>query len=147
MKRSRGKQEGYYVLAPFVVNSSNTESNISPLGIEKYNVHTRKRKFLLNLGWIPRSRKYLIYETFSSDFIGEEVCKDRQEALFKQTEDGLHRDQLLGESTVPITNISAYVRRGEVEDKFNGRVNFKENYLYKWIDLTLLTRVFRVFNE
>jgi len=147
VKRNRGKQEGYYVLAPFVVNSHNTESNITPLGIEKYNMHTRKRKFILNLGWIPRSRKYLVYESFSSDFIGEEIYKERQEALAKQREDGLPRDPLLSETTVPITNISAYVRRGEVEDKFNGRVNFKESYLYKWIDLNLLTRVFRVFNE
>jgi hypothetical protein len=52
----------------------------------------------------------------------------------------------MADITVPITNITAYVRRGEVEDRFNGRINFKENYLYKYIDLNLLTRVFRVFN-
>ena len=101
---------------------------------------------MLNLGWIPRSRKYLVYDSFSSDFMGEQVYKDRQEALEKQREDGLPRDPIMADITVPITNITAYVRRGEVEDRFNGRINFKESYLYKWIDLNLLTRVFRIFN-
>ena len=78
--------------------------------------------------------------------MGEQVYKDRQEALEKQREDGLPRDPIMADITVPITNITAYVRRGEVEDKFNGRINFKESYLYKWIDLNLLTRVFRIFN-
>jgi hypothetical protein len=43
--------------------------------------------------------------------------------------------------------VTAFVRRGEAEDKLNGRINWRDNYLYKFIDLTLLTRVFRVFNE
>jgi hypothetical protein len=146
VKRNRGKQEGYYVLAPFVVNSHNSESSMSIVSIDNYNVLTRKRKFILNLGWIPRSRKYLVYNSFSSDFLGEQIYNNRQEALAKQREDGLPRDPLVPETTVPITNISAYVRRGEVEDKINGRVNFKKNYLYKYIDLNVLTRVFRVFN-
>lgn len=60
--------------------------------------------------------------------------------------DGLARDPLVPDISVPVTNVTAYVRRGEGEDRFNGRVNFKENYLYKWIDLTLLSRAFRVFN-
>ncbi len=57
------------------------------------------------------------------------------------------RDPLTPELTVPITNVTAYVRKGEAEDKLNGRINWRDNYLYKFIDLTLLTRVFRVFNE
>jgi hypothetical protein len=59
----------------------------------------------------------------------------------------LVRDPLAAVSTVPITNITAYVRKGEAQDLGNGRINWRDNYLYKWIDLTLLTRVFRVFNE
>jgi len=69
------------------------------------------------------------------------------EALEKQKEDGLIRDPLTPEITVPISNITAYIRTGEQEDKTNGRINWAENFLYKWIDLKLLNRVFRVFNE
>lgn len=57
------------------------------------------------------------------------------------------RDPLSPGYNVPITNLTAYVRHAEFEDRPNGRINWKENYLYKWIDLTLLTRAFRVFNE
>ena len=57
------------------------------------------------------------------------------------------RDPLSPGYNVPITNLTVYVRRAECEDRVNGRINWKENYLYKWIDLNLLTRVFRVFNE
>lgn len=145
VKRNRGKQEGYYVLAPFTVNAQNTESSLNNL--DRYAIHTRKRKFILNLGWIPKSRKHLVFDTFSDDFMGEEIYKDRQEALEKQKQDGIFRDPLIPDISVPITNVTAYVRRGEAEDKFNGRVNYKEDYLYKWIDLGLLTRAFRVFNE
>ena len=57
------------------------------------------------------------------------------------------RDPLLPELTVPISNVTAFVRKGEAEDGLNGRINWKESALYKFIDLKLLTRVFRVHNE
>ena len=47
----------------------------------------------------------------------------------------------------PITNVTAYIRQGEQESKDNGRINWAKNNLYKWIDLTLLTRAFKVPNE
>ena len=144
IKRNRGKQEGYMVMAPFVTNSRNEDAFVKE---ETYAAHTTNRKFLINLGWIPKSRKYLVYDTIDIDAFGEEVYTDRQEALQKQEEDGIVRDPLVPELTSAITNVTAYVRKGEHEDRFSGRVNWKENYLYKWIDLKLLTKVFRVFNE
>jgi hypothetical protein len=110
VKRSRGKQEGYYVLAPFTVNAINTQHFIN--APEKFNLHTAKRKFILNLGWIPKSRKHLVFDTFADDFIGEEIYADRQEAVEKQNKDGIFRDPLIPDISVPITNVTAYVRRG-----------------------------------
>lgn len=57
------------------------------------------------------------------------------------------RDPLNLQLARPISNVTAYVRKGEHEDKQNGRINWVQNYLYKWIDLKILTRGFRVFNE
>jgi hypothetical protein len=114
---------------------------------ETYEIANQHRKFVINLGWIPRSRKHLVYTTVPENSIGEETYPDREEALKKQANDGLLRDPLQPELTVPITNITAYVRKAEGEDVLNGRTNFRDNYLYKWINLQELTRVFRVFNE
>jgi hypothetical protein len=47
----------------------------------------------------------------------------------------------------PIINITAYVRKAEKEDKLNGRTNYLNERLYKWINLYGLTRNFRVFNQ
>lgn len=145
IKRNRGKQEGYFVLAPFVVETTNLETYAkSPEAFEAANHH---RKFVINLGWIPRSRKQLVYTTIPENLIGEETYADREEALAKQAADGLVRDPLTPEFSVPITNVTAYVRKSEAEDPWNGRSNFKDSNLYKWINLKELTRVFRVFNE
>ena len=59
VKRNRGKQEGYIVLAPFIVSSYNSETTIK----DTYANHSASRKFILNLGWIPKSRKHLIFAT------------------------------------------------------------------------------------
>ena len=64
------------------------------------------------MGWIPRSRKHLVYENFPSDFIPEELCADRQEAMEKQRKDGIIRDPLIPDILAPVTNVTAYVRRG-----------------------------------
>jgi hypothetical protein len=145
VKRSRGKQEGYLVLAPFVVETINTETYVkSP---EFYTANNAHRKFIINLGWIPRSRKHLVYTTVPENVVGEETYEDRIEALRKQEQDGLIRDPLKPDITVPITNVTAYVRKGETADPWNGRTNWADHYLYKWINLQELTRVFRVFNE
>lgn len=111
VKRNRGTQEGYYVLAPFVISTKNTDLVVEDE--EKYNTHSSHRKLIINLGWIPRSRKYLVYDTISNDGFGQEIYTDRNEAVKKQSEDGLVRDSLAGVTTVPITNVTAYVRKGE----------------------------------
>lgn len=65
----------------------------------------------------------------------------------KQSRDGLVRDPLTPNIVVPVTNVTAYIRKGEEEDFRNGRANWHEQYLYKFIDLNLLSRVFRISNE
>ena len=80
---------------------------------EAYEAANHHRKFVLNMGWIPKSRKHLIFITVPEDILGEQVLVEREEALAKQNEDGLIRDELLPELTVPVSNITAYVRRGE----------------------------------
>lgn len=145
MKRNRGSQEGYFVLAPFVVNSINTEPFARTRAA--YTAMTINRKFVINLGWIPRSRKHQVYTTVGIDAYGEEPYPDRNEALKKQAADGLRRDPLMPDMTVPVTNLTCYIRKGEIEDRINGRVNWKDNYLYKFIDLKLLSRVFRIQNQ
>lgn len=99
------------------------------------------------MGWIPKSRKHLVYTTIPENLLGEETYVEREDALEKQKDDGFIRDPLLPEITVPITNVTAYIRKGEQEDTNNGRINFKDSYLYKWINLKELSRVFRAFNE
>lgn len=74
IKRNRGKQEGYYVIAPFIINSYNNDVYIDE---NSYKVHTANRKFLINLGWIPRSRKYLVYNSIGDDAFGEETSDSR----------------------------------------------------------------------
>lgn len=122
IKRNRGKQEGYMVFAPFIVSSFNGDNIYNE---DTYGVHTSHRKFIMNLGWIPRSHKHLAYDTINEDIFGEEVYTERIDALKKQKEDGLVRDILCPEQTVPVTNMTAFVRKGEAEDKVNGRINWK----------------------
>ena len=74
IKRNRGKQEGYYVIAPFIINSYNNDVYIDD---SSYGVHTANRKFLVNLGWIPRSRKYLVYNTIDNDAYAQETTDTR----------------------------------------------------------------------
>jgi hypothetical protein len=108
----------------------------------------QNRKFILNLGWIPKTHKHLAFNAVPADVAGEEVTyEDRDEAVRKQKEDGLKRDPLNPGQTVRITNVTAYVRKAESEDRWNGRVNYPDLHLFKWMDLYNLTRLFRVFNE
>lgn len=123
IKRSRGKQEGYMVFAPFIVNSQNDDTYIKE---DYYGPHTKHRKFIINLGWIPRSRKHLVYNSIDNDSFGEEIYTERDEAIEKQTEDGIPRDPLTPQLTVSVANITAFVRNGESEDRLNGRINWKE---------------------
>ena len=57
------------------------------------------------------------------------------------------RDPLQPEISVPVINVTAYIRKGESEDRWNGKTNWADVFLYKWINLKELTRVFRIFNE
>lgn len=144
VKRNRGKQEGYNVLAPFVISSTNPYTIVDS---DTFHSKDSNRKFILNLGWIPRSRKHLAFETIGNSAFGEETYETRQEAVEKQNKDGLVRDPLTPNIVVPVTNVTAYIRKGEEQDFRNGRMNWHEQYLYKFIDLSLLTRVFRITNE
>lgn len=80
IKRNRGKQEGYYVFAPFIIQSENNQVYYDE---DTYQSKTHNRKLLLNLGWMPKTRKHLIFATFGSDIYGQEVYEDRNEALEK----------------------------------------------------------------
>lgn len=46
-----------------------------------------------------------------------------------------------------ITTIEAYVRRGEEREILNGLNNWRDQKLYKYIDLAWLSRLFRISNE
>lgn len=46
-----------------------------------------------------------------------------------------------------ITTVDAYVRRGEEQEILNGLNNWRDQKLYKFIDLAWLTRLFRISNE
>ena len=45
-----------------------------------YNAHTTNRKLIVNLGWIPRSRKHLVFSTITGEAFGEETYEDRADA-------------------------------------------------------------------
>lgn len=111
------------VLAPFVINMINTSPYCQAQG--PYTAMTINRKFVINLGWIPRSRKHQVYTTVDIDAYGEEPYPDRNEALEKQANDGLTRDPLMPSMTVPVTNLTCYIRKGEKEDRINGRINWQ----------------------
>ena len=68
------------VLAPFTTNSINNDTYVKE---ETYRTHTSNRKFIINLGWIPRSRKHLVYDTIGNESFSTEVFPDRLEALEK----------------------------------------------------------------
>jgi hypothetical protein len=61
-------------------------------------------------------------------------------------QDGIIRDPLKSDLLYPVYNVDAYVRTGE-QPNTSGYINWKYQFLYKYIDLNLLTRVFRIFNE
>lgn len=112
IKRKRGEQEGYLVLAPFVTNAVNNSFH----DYEDENKHaamTANRRFVLNMGWIPKSRKHLVYSTVPNNVLGEEIYLDREEALTKQKKDGIIRDPLAVNSARPVVNITAFVRKAE----------------------------------
>jgi hypothetical protein len=44
---------------------------------ETYKAMTINRKFIINLGWIPKSRKHQVYTTVDIDAYGEEPYPDR----------------------------------------------------------------------
>lgn len=56
IKRKRGDQDGYIILAPFTVQADikdfRTIETMSNRGVH--------RKFMINLGWLPKSSKHLI---------------------------------------------------------------------------------------
>jgi len=65
----------------------------------------------------------------------------------KQAQDKLLRDPRHLASMSTITTVEAYVRRGEEREVLNGLNNWKDQKLYKYIDLEWLSRLFRIPNE
>jgi len=108
-----------------------------------------ERKFILNLGWIPKHSKHLIKTVTAADVIGENeyTSENRVEAIAKQNEDQLLRDVRHLTSMSTITTVEAYIRRGEEQEILNGLNNWRDRKLYKFIDLPWLTRLFRIANE
>jgi hypothetical protein len=67
--------------------------------------------------------------------------------LQKQKVDQLYRDPRNLAAINTITTIEAYVRRGEEREILNGLNNWRDQKLYKYIDLAWLSRLFRITNE
>lgn len=119
VKRNRAGQEGYIVLAPFIVNR---EARYS-----RFETQTENTKFMLNLGWVPKESKHRIKEAapidvLKFDELPEELAND-WDAPAKST-------------------ITAFVRKGEERDILRGYNNWHQDRLYKFIDLNLLDGVF-----
>lgn len=139
VKRNRGNEEGYIVMAPFTVQRDKALANKRKV----------ERKFIINMGWIPKHSKHLVKTLTAADALGENQYTDenRIEALEKQSYDNLYRDPRNLENVLTITTLEAYVRKGEERDILNGLNNWKESKLYKFIDLPWLSRLFRIANE
>jgi len=73
VKRNRGTQEGYLVMAPFVISHRNYS-----IQLEEAANSNHYRKFILNLGWVPKSHKNLVFNTVSLGSSGEEVIYDNR---------------------------------------------------------------------
>lgn len=55
IKRNRGNEEGYFVMAPVTIAK---DSYVAPNDKRKYH-----RKFIVNMGWIPKTSKHMILKT------------------------------------------------------------------------------------
>ena len=61
IKRNRGEQEGYLVLAPFILDKKQFTQR--PYG------KTLNNKLMLNLGWVPKESKHKIKEAAAIDIL------------------------------------------------------------------------------
>jgi hypothetical protein len=124
---------------------------MAPFVVQRNRTHAPKkrveRKFVINMGWIPKKNKHLVKTTCTYDVIGENEYTDRAEAVEKQKVDNLTRDPVLINFIWPITTVDAIIRRGEHKDPANGLNNWAEQHLYKFIDLTKLSTLFRISNS
>lgn len=74
------------------------------------------RKFVVNLGWIPKTSKHMIKTTTASDIIGENDYSEDPIAARKLNlikGDNLGRAPFFEDLYMPISTITAYVRKGE----------------------------------
>lgn len=142
IKKNRGDEEGYMVLAPAIVAKDEVPS--------KGDKNRFNRKFIVNLGWIPKSSKHMIPKTSAYDVIGEnDYTEDPVAAreINRIKGDCLNRATSFEDYYYPLCTFSAYVRPGEEENKARGRSNFKSMKLFKFIDLEFIARVFRIANH
>ena len=123
VKRSRGGQEGYIVLAPFVVRRTQFLTDVHQKSVNE--------KYMLNLGWIPKESKHNIRETAAADILDFDELAE----------------ELASEEDPPaISTISAYVRKGEEQDILRGYRNWVSDKLFKFIDLPLLEKAYFASN-
>ena len=116
--REKDGKPGYLVFAPFVTRS-------------KYRGNSDRRSetsIIVCLGWIPRNHK-------------DRVISDQE----KFAEEDIEQDES-EESTDTIVRVSGVLRPTEQTNIFKGHVNWQANDYFKFIDLFLMARFFRIQN-
>ena len=136
VKRKRGDQEGYLVLAPYTIQ----KQKFSLLPFAKQ----IERKILINIGWVPKGSKHLIKDAAEASVIApndysEAVAEARVRTI--ELGDGLERESGESDFYQPTSTITAYVRRGEKKDVLRGYNNWIDRDLFKFIDLPLISKV------
>lgn len=124
VKRKRGDQEGYMVLAPFTVRKD-------PASLQQFS-KVVQNKFVLNLGWVPLESKHKLRQVAAIDILDFDELPE----------------ELADDENAPITEtVTAYVRRGEHRDISRGYNNWWEERLFKFIDLNLVSNIFGIVNN
>jgi surfeit locus 1 family protein len=116
--REKDGKPGYLVFAPFVTHGSYRGNS------------SRKSEFsiIVCLGWIPRNHK-------------DRIISDRE----KFADESVEQDDSEEES-VPMTKVTGVLRPTEKFNLLKGAVNWESRNSYKFIDLFLISRFFRIYN-
>lgn len=116
--REKDGNSGYLVFAPFV-----TRGAYRPGSNRKTEV-----SIIVCLGWVPRNHKDRIIsdrDKFTEEEVDQEESEDGEESLIK---------------------VSGILRPTETRDILKGAVNWEGSQYYKFIDLFLMARFFRIYN-
>lgn len=100
----------------------------------------------VNLGWVPLDNKDDI--TMGNDPVPlAEPCADPDKFFYdKDTGFNPNPENPDENAILPLTEITGIVRRGESSSFIHGRRNWKNEGVYKFIDLNFMARFFRLFN-